>query len=96
MSDNITPTRSLYPVVLVPKGCLSDRAKHELRKAGYCVVQATKTDEVKQFYPDSFNAASARAKIMAFDEMLNGGPSVFNKDDVRQHYVNALKQQRAF
>ena len=87
----------MKPVILISKGCLSDRAKKELRSAGYSVVQANDITQVKPFYPDNFTVASNRAKIKAFEYFCGGGgPWNITPSDLREKYVAQLKEQKVF
>lgn len=88
---NTEPTHTPFPTVLFKKGDLTDAAKHELRKAGYCVVQANDTAAIKQFYPESFNDASNRAKIAAFDYAM-GKRCLVCFSDLCDWYIHFLKK----
>lgn len=94
--NNKTEDKPLRPVVLVDKGCLGDRAIHDLRGAGYCVVQASDISQVKQFYPETFKKASDQAKILTFEYAIGAGPFNSTKHDLREIYINYLKQLKAF
>lgn len=86
----------MKPAVLIKKGALSERAKSELRKSGYAVIEAQEPGDVKRFYPDLFNEVSNRSKVLAFDHALTSGIAPIGKDELRQWYILYLKQQKAF
>lgn len=91
-----TETKDSKPIVLIAKGCLSQRAKTELRKAGYSVVESTAIDQVKLFSTDSFNAASQRAKVTAFERIIECTDYQVETNWCRKLYIHYLKQEKAF
>lgn len=92
------PDSKLRPVLLVKTGSLSTTAIHELRAAGYTVVQAAVPEGVKQFYPESFLCASAKAKMAAFDFAISDSQVSNNlsKSQLLFWYIFYLREAKAF
>lgn len=83
-------------VLILAKGVLGDRAISDLRKAGYIVVTSEQPEQVRLFSPETIRAASDRAKIKAFEYHIGSGPFSATKNDMRESYIDFLKQEKAF
>ncbi len=91
-TETLPPPRQ---VVLVQKNAMGDAAVHQLRKAGHTVVRVNDANGLK-FYPETFNAASATAKIKAFEYALTQEDHYLSRSNLRMWYIQSLKEQKAF